>query len=197
MALAEKIMKQGIEMWHDVLTITYWMFFTIRYNIKGVYMSWLRAMPILRLFPIAICTCQFKHSHTHTHIHIVCSSAAYCWVWIMNLRLENNAILVLCSEKEVLGKERKMAVIEGPRARVAYPNNNLSVCNCLNWNAQKCIKNHIPPQKNAWWSCIFECSDQECSERNFVVTPTVGVCNQWIWVRPLWFLALQLCCTKL
>ena len=29
----------------------------------------------------------------------------------MNLRPENNAILVLCSEKEVLGKERKMALI--------------------------------------------------------------------------------------
>ena len=35
MALAEKGMKQGIEMRHNVLTITCSMVFTLRYNIKG------------------------------------------------------------------------------------------------------------------------------------------------------------------
>ena len=44
MALDEKVMKQDIEMWHDVLTFTCSLVFALRYNIKGSVAS-LRAMP--------------------------------------------------------------------------------------------------------------------------------------------------------
>ena len=67
------------------------------------------------LVPITVRTCQFKHSHTHTSI--VCSSASRTALLLSvnhkNVRPENNAyaFLVLCSEKEASGKERKMAII--------------------------------------------------------------------------------------
>ena len=42
----------------------------------------------------------------------------------------------------------KRTWIEGPRTRVGYPNK-------IVWNAQKCIKNHIPPQKKCLKIKIF------------------------------------------
>ena len=75
MALAEKGMKQGIEMLQDVLKITCSMVFTLQYIIKGSVAS-LRAMPT----PFYCFLLQYVHAslsiHTHSHLYIVFSSAA-------------------------------------------------------------------------------------------------------------------------
>ena len=63
-ALAEKVMKQCIEMWHDAQRFT----FTLRYNSKGSVAS-LRARPIP--FYCFLYTCITVHAtlSIHTHIH--------------------------------------------------------------------------------------------------------------------------------
>ena len=76
-------MKQGIELWHDVLRITCSMFFTIRYNIKC---GLIEGHAMLTLFYCVLV--QYVHAMASlcilTHTSIVCSSAAmHCCIVTM------------------------------------------------------------------------------------------------------------------
>ena len=67
--------------------------------------------------------------------------------------------------------------IEGPRTKVAYPNEK---CGELSEMPKNVLKSYPPLRRNTWKSILIFRMFWECSEMNFALTPTLGGYNQWI-----------------
>ena len=109
----------GIEMWHDILTITWSMFFTLRYNIVHftinghnlhflplTYSHFVVYLAPINSFCIAVLACLFKIPCQHSLLDIwICSpkkSGQWCHVMTFWCRHHDNACLQMQSAIRII-----------------------------------------------------------------------------------------------